>query len=255
MEPMMQTIPYRIHCSEIWGGMRNTDSDVCTRGITASIYSSACDAEQGGDIYYLALCSNDVLTRTVIADVRGHGSAVTQIGQWVYKALEESMDTLDGTIILKQLNQLIHAHGFRALTTAVVAGFYVHDSSLSICYGGHPPALFRQEARASNWKRLDPPPSSVSTNLLLGALPDTLYDQMVFQLHPGDRIALYTDGITECENPEGTQLGVEGLCSFLQQREDQELATLKQGVIRELSKYAGGKSYEDDITLLLMEIR
>jgi serine phosphatase RsbU (regulator of sigma subunit) len=50
-------------------------------------------------------------------------------------------------------------------------------------------------------------------------------------------------------------LGVEGLCSFLQQREDQELATLKQGVIRELSKYAGGKSYEDDVTLLLMEIR
>jgi phosphoserine phosphatase RsbU/P len=251
----MQAIPRRIHCSEIWGGMRNTDSDVCTRGITASIYSSACDAEQGGDIYYLALCSSDLLTRIVIADVRGHGSEVAQIGQWVYKALDDSMDTLDGTIVLEQLNQLIHAHGLGALTSAVVAGFYVQDFSLSICYGGHPPVLFRQEARASNWKRLDPPSSSVPTNLLLGALPDTLYDQMVFQLRSGDRIALYTDGITECENSEGTQLGVDGLCSFLQQREDQELATLKQGVIRELSKYAGRRSYEDDVTLLLMEIR
>jgi sigma-B regulation protein RsbU (phosphoserine phosphatase) len=235
--------------------MRNTDSDVCTRGITASIYSAACDAEQGGDIYYLALCSSDVLTRTVIADVRGHGSAVAQIGQWVYKALDDSMDILDGSIVLEQLNRQIHAHGLKALTTAVVVGFYVQDFSLSICYGGHPPALFRQEARASNWKRLDPPASSVPTNLLLGALPDTLYDQMVFQLHSGDRIALYTDGITECENSEGTQLGVEGLCSFLEQREDQELSMLKQGVIGELSRYAGGKSYEDDVTLLLMEIR
>ena len=252
----MQAIPYRMRCSEIWGGMRNTDSDVCTRGITASIYSSsACDAEQGGDIYYLAVCSNDVLTRTVIADVRGHGSAVAQIGQWVYKALDESMDTLDGSIVLEQLNQQIHAHGLRALTTAVVAGFYAPDFSLSICYGGHPPVLFRQEARVSNWKRLDPPPSPAPTNLLLGALPDTLYDQMVFELHSGDRIALYTDGITECENSEGTQLGVEGLCSFLQQREDQHLATQKQGVISDLSKYAGEKSYEDDVTLLLMEIR
>jgi phosphoserine phosphatase RsbU/P len=255
MEPMMQVIPYRIRCSEVWGGTRNTDSDVCTAGITASIYSSACDAEQGGDIYYLALCSNDVLTRAVIADVRGHGSAVTQIGQWVYKALDESMDTLDGTIILKQLNKLIHAHGFRALTTAVVAGFYRPDSSLSICYGGHPPVLLRQEARASNWERLDPPPSSVPTNLLLGTLPDTLYDQMVFQLHSGDRFALYTDGITECENSEGAQLGVEGLCSFLQQREDQDLAALKQEVIHNLSEYASGKPHEDDITLLLMEVR
>lgn len=191
----------------------------------------------------------------MIADVRGHGSAVTQVGQWVYKALNDSMDTLDGTIILKQLNQLIHARGFSALTTAVVASFYTPDSNLSICYGGHPPALFRQESRASNWKRLDPPPSSVPTNLLLGALPNTLYDQMVFQLHSGDRIALYTDGITECENSEGAMLGVEGLCSLLQQREDQDLATLKQHVIRHLTHYVNGKPYEDDITLLLMEVR
>jgi hypothetical protein len=48
---------------------------------------------------------------------------------------------------------------------------------------------------------------------------------------------------------------VEELCSFLQQREDQELALLKRGVIGELSKYADGRSYEDDVTLLLMEIR
>lgn len=251
----MEAFSHRLHCSEIWGGMRNADADVSTRGITASIYSSACDADQGGDIYYLAVCSSDVLTRTVIADVRGHGSAVAQIGQWVYKALEDSMDTLDGGVILEQLNRQTYAHGLRALTTAVVAGFYANDFSLSICYAGHPPVLFRQESGASNWKRLDPAPSATPTNLLLGALPDTLYDQMVFQLHSGDRIALYTDGITECEDSAGTQLGVEGLCSFLERREHQELAVLKQEIIRELSKFANGKPFEDDITLLLMEIR
>jgi serine phosphatase RsbU (regulator of sigma subunit) len=88
------------------GGMRNTNSDVCTRGIAASIYSVASDAEQGGDIYYLSVCSSDILTRSVIADVRGHGAAVAQIGQWVYSALDDSMDTLDGSIILERLNQL-----------------------------------------------------------------------------------------------------------------------------------------------------
>jgi sigma-B regulation protein RsbU (phosphoserine phosphatase) len=78
---------------------------------------------------------------------------------------------------------------------------------------------------------------------------------MVFQVHSGDRIALYTDGITECENSAGTQLGVDGLCSFLQQREDRDLGTLKQGIVEDLSKYSGNKPYEDDVTLLLMEIR
>lgn len=61
--------------------MGNVDSDVCTRGITASIHASACDSEQGGDIYYLAVCSSDLLTRIVVADVRGHGASVAQMGK------------------------------------------------------------------------------------------------------------------------------------------------------------------------------
>jgi len=252
----MNTIfPYRIRCSEIWGGMRNADSDVCTRGITASIYAVACDAEQGGDIYYLAVCSSDLLTRTVIADVRGHGSAVAQIGQWVYEALSDSMDTLDGTHILERLNHLIYAHGIAALTTAVVVGFYAQDFSVSICYGGHPPVLFRQQNQESGWKRLDPSPSCAPTNLPLGVLPGTLYEQSVFQLRSGDRIALYTDGVTECEKVDGSQLGVAGLCEMLQRQGTQELSAMKKGVMGELSEYAGTGLYEDDLTLLLMEIR
>jgi serine phosphatase RsbU (regulator of sigma subunit) len=252
---MTEIIPYRIRCSEIWGGVSNTNSDVCTRGINASIYAVACDADQGGDIYYLAVCSGDLLTRIVIADVRGYGAPVAQIGQWVYEGLGESMNTLDGTIILEQLNRLIHAHGIEAMTTAVVVGFYVQDFGLSICYGGHPPVLLRRHTYQANWERVDPPPSSNPTNLPLDVLPGTRYEQILFPLRSGDRIALYTDGVTECESSDGSQLGVEGLCGVLQRQGTHELSAIKQGVLDGLLEYADRESHEDDLTLLLMEIR
>jgi hypothetical protein len=47
MNPLKPGMLYRIRCAEIWGGMQNVDSDVCTRGITASIHSSACGSDQG----------------------------------------------------------------------------------------------------------------------------------------------------------------------------------------------------------------
>ena len=55
MNPSALSVPYRIRYSEIWGGMLNVDSDVCTRGITASFHASACHSEQGGG-YLLSGC-------------------------------------------------------------------------------------------------------------------------------------------------------------------------------------------------------
>lgn len=115
----------RIHCSEIWGGNQNADLDLCTRSVTVSLYSRACRAEKGGDISYLAVCGSDDLTRIVIADVRGHGQLVSKLSQWTYEALRDSMDTRDGTTILRRLNRVVHTEGFLGMTTAVVASFYI----------------------------------------------------------------------------------------------------------------------------------
>ena len=66
----------RIRCAEIWGGVHNCDEDILTSGITASLYSAAADGGRGGDIYYLSVCSSDLLTRIAIADVVG------QVRRW-----------------------------------------------------------------------------------------------------------------------------------------------------------------------------
>ena len=69
--------PYQIHCAEIWGGAAAKEDEVTTPGVHAAIHSSASGDAKGGDLYYFSVCGYDALTRIAIADVRGHGEAVS----------------------------------------------------------------------------------------------------------------------------------------------------------------------------------
>ena len=82
----------RLKCKELWGGIRSRDSEVSAGNVIGSIYSTACcEGGQGGDIYYFGVCKGDTITRLAIADVTGHGEAVSKISQFVYDALKAHM--------------------------------------------------------------------------------------------------------------------------------------------------------------------
>ena len=91
---MSLPVPFPVRCSEIWGGNGNTDLDVCTNGINASVYSLACGGERGGDVYYLSVCTHDMMTRMVVADVRGHGAQVSQLSAWLHEEIQARGDIL-----------------------------------------------------------------------------------------------------------------------------------------------------------------
>ena len=81
----------RLKCSGILGGIRNRDIEITAGKVIASIYSAACCGGRGGDIYYFGVCKGDQITRLAIADVVGHGEAVTEVSQYVYDALKAHM--------------------------------------------------------------------------------------------------------------------------------------------------------------------
>ncbi len=69
----------RLVCSGIWGGIRNLDQDISAGGVFISLYSLSCDGGKGGDIYYFGVCRGDKVLRLAIADVVGHGQAVSDV--------------------------------------------------------------------------------------------------------------------------------------------------------------------------------
>ena len=121
---------YRIKCAEIWGGIQNQEQDVCSAGIVASLYSSASDGGKGGDIYYLSVCESDLLTRIAIADVRGHGQAVSEVSQFIFDTLKRYMNDTAEEEVLADVNRLAVSKGLEAMTTAAVISFYRKDNNL-----------------------------------------------------------------------------------------------------------------------------
>ena len=82
----------RLECKELWGGIRNRDIEVSAGKVIGSIYSAPCgEGGKGGDIYYFGVCKGDIITRLAVADVTGHGEAVSEISQYVYDTLKAHM--------------------------------------------------------------------------------------------------------------------------------------------------------------------
>jgi sigma-B regulation protein RsbU (phosphoserine phosphatase) len=82
----------RLECKELWGGIRNRDIEISAGKVIGSIYSEPCgEGGKGGDIYYFGVCKGDIITRLAVADVTGHGEAVSEISQYVYDTLKAHM--------------------------------------------------------------------------------------------------------------------------------------------------------------------
>jgi serine phosphatase RsbU (regulator of sigma subunit) len=81
----------RLECKELWGGIRNQNIEIAAGKVIGSIYSASSEGGKGGDIYYFGVCKGDLISRMAIADVTGHGEAVSEISQYVYDALKAHM--------------------------------------------------------------------------------------------------------------------------------------------------------------------
>lgn len=74
-------------------------------------------------------------------------------------------------------------------------------------------------------------------------------------LNPGDIVVLYTDGITEAENLNKLQYGLERLCDVVKHNWQKTAEGIRQSVINDLRQHIGSQKVYDDITLLVIKRR
>ena len=95
--------------------------------------------------------------------------------------------------------------------------------------------------------------SLTSTGTPLGLLPDSPpYTQLDFALEPGDRLVLYSDGVTEAQNEEGEEFGEPRLVEVLRASSESSPDTLIDKVIAAIDAFAGAAPQFDDITMLVV---
>lgn len=91
--------------------------------------------------------------------------------------------------------------------------------------------------------------------LPIGLIDGAEYLQTTAQLYPGDRLFLVSDGVTECPNPDGEELGTEGLRALLYQNAVLPSADLLEALVWDLNTYAQGADFPDDVSGILFDYR
>ena len=148
--------------------------------------------------------------------------------------------------ILKANAYLVNNNAGGLFATLVYAAYDPRSGAVEYCSCGHLPALIRR-------------PGGAVETLPGGGLPVGLFEPMNMvvretQLHPGDLFLLYTDGVTEAEDPEAAQFGEDRLESLLARKghgasSSQWIARIEAAV----REFARGRSQFDDITCLALK--
>ena len=89
----------------------------------------------------------------------------------------------------------------------------------------------------------------------VGIVPDMEYDLVEQQISSGDRLYLCSDGILECFNDRGEQFGMKRLMKFLEKHRESALRDVLDELQEALQQWVGAKVFEDDVSLVAVEIQ
>jgi sigma-B regulation protein RsbU (phosphoserine phosphatase) len=203
----------------------------------------------GGD-FGLVVPFGDEQLNLLVCDVVGHGIGSALLANRIFT--EASTLMCSGTTLpdtLRQLNTLaiqdIGGPGF--FFTLAAARMERSGRHMVFAGAGHPPAmLVRPEEEPRLLK---------SQSAILGALPDAVSSEaeISLDLAPGDRLVLYTDGVTDVFNSREEMLGVEGFQEVVREASLLPFPQMKKGILDRVAAWRGGPPV-DDVSLVLVEV-
>ena len=192
--------------------------------------------EIGGD-FFDAVNTEDGLT-VVLVDVSGKGVSAALLAStlqgMIYSQLIARMPL---TEIVAAVNRFFtHKHIGEKYATVIIARIR-QDGELEYVNCGHVPPLL-----VCNHEIIRPSHG----NLPVGLLADAVYESDRYDLHPGDRLVLVTDGVTEAENASGDFFDNERL----------EAVAAKSGTLEDIfaavANFCAGTPLNDDCTVVEM---
>ena len=258
----METSPaQQMQCMEVWSGSQLTTQGVAFGGLDAWVYSKPYGgAKQGGDIYYASSCATGRITRLLLADVSGHGQKVAATAADLRTLMRRFVNRLDQAEFVHLLNrQFNDISAGETFATAIVTTFFAPTARLTICNAGHPrPLLYRAKGR--EWTLLTAQETLSAhennrrgpSNLPLGLLDITQYEQFDVELAPGDCLMSYTDALVESRDADGEMLDEAGLLRIVRLLSHVEPENMISALLREIEGRHPENLSDDDSTVLLV---
>jgi hypothetical protein len=205
---------------------------------------SRASSQVGGDL--LDATEHDGKTLLYVADVSGHGVAAGTLMSLTKGAMRARL--LAGVPLdqlLTDLNRVLLDLSSPNMFVTLAAIRLAGPGEAEVCLAGHLPIL-HFEGGVGPAKRL------LNQSVPLGILPDAGFETTTFACRSGDVFAILTDGLTEVEDVEGDELGVEGVEELLSGHLDRPLPELHATVMEGVGRHG---PQHDDQTLLLVRVR
>ena len=247
---------YSLACMELRGGNHEAEYAVELPGLSGWVSCRPLHpSPRGGDLYYLSACSKGVIARVALADVAGHGEAVSSAAVHLQDALRQHVDHWDQSALIRRLNDSFLKRAERAqFATAFLASYYTGSAELLFTNAGHQPPLWYRAARRE-WMYLDEDTSLSKeiVDLPLGMIGGTAYSQTGVQLEPGDLLLLYTDGISEAADESGEFLGLERLLAIAKDLPTHSAEAAGRGLRAAVTRFRGAAAAADDETIVALQ--
>ncbi len=228
---------------------RGIQESLLPRALPSSSWLRAAAAsvpsrEVGGDYYDLRPISDDCWALAV-ADVSGKG-----VGAALLAALLQGMfvaapyTRLPIEEMMGRVNRFLLERTGGEQYATLVYGLLECSGRMRLVNAGHPPVLL---LRRGEVHRL------VARSVPIGLLEEAAYVADDLQLEVGDRLVIYTDGLTEARNASGESFGLGRLERLLQSHGRPGAESLHRRVLQAVQEFIGDAQQPDDIALLVLE--
>ncbi len=185
----------------------------------------------------------------LIADASGHGVPAAFVSVMAKMCCSAYCQGLESpAAMLRTMNDhlgdLIEAEHFITMFAVTLDR---RTLELTYARAGHPlPLLYR--AVSGDVSPLD------AAGMMIGVMPDPGFADQRVHLQRGDKLLLFTDGVIECRNPQDELFRNERLESFLRREGHRPCQQLLQALENELSQFRNDCPFDDDVTVIVLEV-
>jgi len=196
----------------------------------------------GGDLYDYYVRDNKLFF--CIGDISGKGvpaAMLMSIAHSLFRTLAAHIDQPEN--ITQSINQSISDNNPDIMfITMFIGALDLGTGVVTYCNAGHNPPILIQSGRARYMDSAD--------NLILGVDINADYTSRTLTLAPGDTLFLYTDGLTEAENPQKELFGEQNALDVAQKVSEQSADEQISAMVAAVNQFVGNAEQSDDLTML-----
>lgn len=205
--------------------------------------------EVGGDFYDFFIVDNHKMV-LVIGDVADSGIPAA-LFMMRSKTAIRSFAEAGGTpeeILIKANNELYEGNDSDIFVTVWIGILDLQTGLMKCANAGHEYPVLKHAGH--NYELIKD-----THGLALATMSEIKPKPYEIQLHPGDKIFVYTDGITDTINDNNEQYGKTRMLKVLNEQKDKNLSDTLNAVFNDIKKFKGYAKQYDDITMLAFEFK